>query len=1137
METYLDGLPKSQQCEGLVVLLAIELNARRWLGEQPGAGEYRKRFPEWVEVVDVLLGETAVPTGPINRLSAIGATSPAGSQPTLATTGMNPPPCPHQPSPHSPPSATQDPSGLDGDPASPDPAHSPSASFTLARRDTADSATCSDAATEMHPRESGLRHLGDYELLGEIARGGMGVVYRARQHRLNRLVALKIIRDGAMAGPSEIRRFRTEAEAVAQLDHPHIVPIYEVGQSQDQPYFSMKLIEGGNLTGHLDHLKYNHRKAATLMSKVALAVDYAHQRGILHRDIKPSNILLDESGEPYVSDFGLAKRIAGADASAQTLSGAVIGTPNYMPPEQACGKAKDLTTAADVYSLGATLYEMLTGQPPFRSDSIPETLRLVVEQDPAPPRTINPTIDTELETVCLKCLEKAPIKRYASAKLLAGDLTNWLEGKPLEARPVSFWGRWAKWARRSPLVATLLALCAVALLSLAIGGAWFTWQLSRTLASAELRLFVADMLLASEAWTEKKVTRTLELLGEHEPDRPGGVDRRGWEWFYLRGLCDPEIRALSGHTDNVLSVAFSPDDRYLASAGTDRTIRIWETATGQRVQVLTGHDDAVNSVAFGPRGDLLVSGSADRTVKIWDLATRHWRAPMTGHADRVNTVAISPDGRLVASGSEDATIRLWDTATGQLIRTMVGHQQAINSVAFSPDGKRLASVGWDENINIWEVGSERPPQTAPERDSLLSTVRFSPEGNRLLVAGGDGAVRIWNFAEGSQPRRFGLEHAHNRAQAFSSDGTMFVSVNGRGEVEIWDVDNWGQIYTLPEPVNLCHGLALSNDLRHLALTSGKQVLLGKIVIKKQTPTLKGPQSALTGLALHRDGRHVASAGEDGSIVIWDIREQRSFPPIQGGSGPISRIVYSTDGRHLAWLANDGTIMLRPVGEDRAPAVLRGRTGAFTAMAFSPVGARLAAATSTPELTLWDVATAQPIPILFPRMTGSIAALAYSREGRLLAVAGGAETVWVCDASSGRAVTEFLADFWISAIAFSPDGQFLAAGGGKPGKPGEIRVWQLAGGRLVCTCRGHTDVVRCLTFSPEGNRLISGSTDQTIKVWELIGGQETISLREHSGPIQGLAFSPDRRQLFSASSDGMIKIWDAPAVAAGKRPRR
>src|SRR5262245_6306769 len=307
---------------------------------------------------------------------------------------------------------------------------------------------------------------GDYELLEEIGRGGMGVVYKARQISLNRVVALKRIRAGQLASPEEVARFRREAEAAAGLDHPHIVPIYEVGEHAGQHYFTMKLIEGGNLNAHLARFA-DAKATANLMIQIARAVHHANQRGILHRDLKPGNILIDAEGQPHVSDFGLAQSIE--KEAKLTQSGAIVGTAEYMAPEQARGE-KGLTTAADVYGLGAILYVLLTGKPPFQGDYNWETLKKVVEDEPVAPRSINRKVNRELEAICLKCLEKGPQSRYTSAESLAGDLEGSLHGRPISAQATGTIGRVIKWARRRPGFAAFVGTAAVLFLTLAIGG-------------------------------------------------------------------------------------------------------------------------------------------------------------------------------------------------------------------------------------------------------------------------------------------------------------------------------------------------------------------------------------------------------------------------------------------------------------------------------------------------------------------------------------------------------------------------------------------------------------------------------------------------------------------------------------------
>jgi len=347
-------------------------------------------------------------------------------------------------------------------------------SLAIGQGDEAQGSSSVLKAAASAPPPLKVRYFGDYELLEEIARGGMGVVYRARQVSLNRPVALKMITAGQLATAASVQRFHTEAEAAARLDHPHIVPIYEIGEYEGQHYFSMKLMEGGTLGGErLKAIGQRLKSAAIarLVATVARAVQYAHQRGILHRDLKPTNILLDQQGEPHVADFGLAK--LAEDGSSLTMSAAILGTPAYMAPEQAAGGAKQLTTAADIYSLGAVLYELLTGQPPFRAETAVETLRQVCEQEPAPPRGLNPELDRDLETICLKCLSKDPLKRYGSAELLAQDLDHWRNGEPILARPVGAPEKVWRWCRRRPVVAGLLLAVLTALVAGLVVSNWF----------------------------------------------------------------------------------------------------------------------------------------------------------------------------------------------------------------------------------------------------------------------------------------------------------------------------------------------------------------------------------------------------------------------------------------------------------------------------------------------------------------------------------------------------------------------------------------------------------------------------------------------------------------------------------------
>jgi WD40 repeat protein/tetratricopeptide (TPR) repeat protein len=805
---------------------------------------------------------------------------------------------------------------------------------------------------------SGWPNVPGYEILGELGRGGMGVVYQARQVKLQRLVALKMIRGGDHAGAGELARFRSEAEAVARLQHPNIVQIHEVGEAEGKPFFSLEYVEGGSLAQKVNGTPLPARPAAQLVATLALAVHAAHRQQIVHRDLKPANVLLTPDGQPKVTDFGLAKRLDRGPG--QTESGAVLGTPSYMAPEQAGGQGTAVGPLADVYALGAILYELLTGRPPFKAETPFDTLQQVVGEEPVAPSRLNARVPADLETVCLKCLQKEPGKRYAGAEALAQDLRRFLDDTPILARPVGRLERLGRWCRRNPALAAAGGLAAALLV--AVAGVSAVFAVHTRQAAEDLRLEqrltrrALDDVRAQRDRAREQSRLANHRLAENYLERgQAAIDQsrdpaEGMLWMcralktapassadlrrllrtnltiLLAGL--PTLRAVYAHQGAVLAAAFSPDGRTVLTGSWDRTARLWSAATGLPLTPPLKHQGPVLAVAFRPDGRAVLTGSADRTARLWSAATGKALTSPLRHRGEVRSVAFSPDGQKVLTGSSDGTARLWAAATGQTLTRPLVHYNRVQAVAFHPDGATVLTGSSDGTARLWSAATGKPLGPALAHRGPVNALAFSPDGSKVLTGSADRTARLWSATTG---RAAGPPLRHQnaiRAVAFSPDGTRVLTGSLDKTARLWSAATGKALTPALHHQFIVLAVAFSPDGTKVATGSGDSTarLWSATTGRALGPPLRH-RAEIRAVTFRPDGQQVLTASPDGKTVLtgagdgtarlWSAATGAPLSPPLVHPDPVNAVAFSLDGRTIL-TASGNSARLRPV-----PAALAG----------------------------------------------------------------------------------------------------------------------------------------------------------------------------------------------------------------------
>lgn len=959
--------------------------------------------------------------------------------------------------------------------------------------------------------------VGHFTLIRKLGHGSAGEVWLAEDINLNRQVALKLPR----SQDQETMSLLFEAQTAASLRHPHIVSVYEVGLDGEQVFIASEFIDGMTLRDFLSAGKPKVEVVVNLLTRIARALHYAHLQGIVHRDVKPANILLNKEQQPHVADFGLAKRI---DAD-ETISydGQVVGTARYMSPEQASGNSRATDARSDLYALGVIMFEMLTGEAPFRGN-VRAILDQKVNVDPPTPRTLNPSLVKDLETICLKCLEREPAKRYLTTLELAEELDRFTTGEPIRARPITGLERAWRWCRRRPVVAGLIAGL---FLSLSVGllGVTFFWRRAEHSADvARQSLYRSQMNLASVHLVNGDISGVREMLNRVASD-PDVSGLRSFVWNYFDRQIAP-VSPVANQGEPVMDVAISRDGDVCASIGRDPQIRVWDTRSGELVRSLVVDDKMVfQSIDFSPTTMHLASGSLDGFVRIWNPLQDGRVMQQMRHGPRITLVRFSPDGKQVLAAGVSGAIRLWNVADATLLAELpTGKRGATKEVRFSDDGKKITVATEDGHLRVWDLERfKTDPQPDLEFDSArqLEVIALSADGK--LVAAGNFQGNLTLQTPGDSET-----FTHQSLWGMIGDleflpGTpLLVVASQDGRLHFFDTDRRREIRSLDTHALSAGVLARSANGKLLVIGSGDgSVTLVKLEgLTKPSMLWHEDNEPVRDLEFLPGGTQLVATYDADVPLIWNLETGDSKPFANGGARTVKSVSVQPHGKLLAGGGREPNVVLwdgdslEVVRELSIPP-----TGA-RAVQFSPLGHRLAVATRRGPVRIYQATNWEKSPVEVAP-SGKVNAMMFSADEQVLAIASADGNVELFNAGNGALhASSIKLKSEPTAVQFCDVGRVLAIGTAV----GEIHLWDNASRQMRSVIKGHTARINVLATLPNTQTLVSAGRDKDLKLWDVPTGELIAPLAGHYRQIFSITVSPDGQTIASGSLEGDIRIW-------------